>query len=98
MSSLPTTTATPDLLRRAYANLKSIRENLSGGYVHDEGLFNMFATALNQLQQAGVDVREWRMPHDAIGNIGDNEFRARIDAILIYFIFRQENTQIGFHN
>jgi len=45
-----------------------------------------------------VDVSEWRMPYDAVGNIHASEFCARIDAILMYFTIRQEKAQIGFRN
>lgn len=89
--------ATADLVRRAFVNLKSVRDNLHDGYIHEEGLHTMYRKALDELQQAGADVSEWRLPYDAVGNINGNEFRARIDAILMYFSIQQEKTQIGFH-
>ena len=85
-----------DLIKRAYVNLTSVRANLPSGYVHEEGFFKMFNQALDELQQAGVDVSEWRMPRSALGNIDGNEFRAKIDAILMYFTVQHENTHIGF--
>ncbi|MGA2990418.1 MAG: hypothetical protein ABSD88_08070 [Candidatus Korobacteraceae bacterium] len=88
---------TEDLIRRAFVNLKSLRENLGSGYVHEESFFQMFNKALDKLQQAGEDVSEWRMPHNAVGNIDAGEFRAKIDALLMYFKVRQTKAQIGFH-
>jgi len=95
---MSTVVTTNDAIRRAYVNLKALRTNLPRGYVHEEGLFKMFNRSLDELQQAGVDVSEWRMPHDAVGNTDATEFAARIDAILMYFTLRQEKTQIGFCN
>ena len=87
---------TNDKIRRAFVNLKAVRDNLGTGYVHQEGLYKMFNQALEKLQQTGVSVSEWRMPHNAIGNVDAGEFRARIDAILMYFTIHVENRQIGF--
>ena len=89
--------ATADLILRAYVNLKSVRANLHVGYVHEEGLFTMYGKALDELQRAGIDVAEWRIPLDAVGSINGNEFGARIDAILMYFNIREKKTEIGFH-
>jgi len=89
---------TNDAIRRAYVNLKAVRTNLPSGYVHEEGLFKMFNRALDELQQTGVDVSEWRMPYDAVGNTDATEFAARIDAILMYFTLQQQKTRIGFRN
>lgn len=88
---------TSNLLLRAFANLKAVRENLTRGYVHEEEFFQMFDAALDQLQQAGVDVTEWRFPADAVGNTDAGAFRAKIDAILTFFSLRQEKVEIGFH-
>ena len=91
-----TTVQTGDAIQRAYANLKAVRDNLSGGYVHEETYYKMFSTALGELQQAGVDVSEWRLPPNPVGTLDANEFRAKIDAILMYFTIQQEKTAIGF--
>ncbi len=88
--------AQSDLIRRAYANLKSVRDNLPSGYVHDAGFFRMYDQALDQLQQSGNDVAEWRMPATAIGNVDGNEFRAKVDAVLTYFTVREKDVKIGF--
>jgi hypothetical protein len=88
---------TSDLIQRAYVNLKSVRDSLTSGYVHEEGFFHMFSRALDELGQAGIDVNEWRLPHGAVGNVDANEFRAKIDAILMYFTIQQNKIQIGFH-
>lgn len=94
---MPDADAQPDLIRRAFANLKSVRDNLPSGYVHDAGFFKMYDQALDQLQRAGHDVAEWRMPATAIGNVDGNEFRAKVDAVLTYFTVREKDVQIGFH-
>jgi hypothetical protein len=87
---------TGDSILRAYVNLKSVRDNLPDKNVFQPGLYSMFNNALDQLQQAGLDVGEWRLPGDAVGNTHAKEFAARIDAILMYFIFQKEKTPIGF--
>ncbi len=85
-----------DLIRRAYVNLKSVRDNLpERGYIVEKTLFAMFNRALAELQAAGKNVSEWRMPPDAAGRIDTSEFRAKIDAILMYFTV-QQRVQIGF--
>lgn len=88
--------AQSDTIRRAFANLKAVRDNMPSGYVHDGGLFKMYDRALDQLQQAGHDVLEWRIPAAAVGNIDGNEFRAKVDAVLTYFTVRENDVQIGF--
>jgi hypothetical protein len=87
---------TGDPILRAYANLKASRENLPERFVYQEGFYRMFDLALDELQQAGVDVSEWRLPPNAVGITHSSEFRARIDAVLMYFTLRQEKTPIGF--
>lgn len=87
---------TGDPILRAYANLKAVRDNLPDRFVFQQGLYTMFNNALDELQQAGVDVREWRLPSNAVGNTHAKEFAARIDAILMYFAFQKEKTTIGF--
>jgi hypothetical protein len=87
---------TGDQILRAYANLKSVRDNLPDRNVFQPGVYTMFNNALDELQQAGVDVREWRLPSDAVGNTNAKEFAARIDAILTYFIFQNGKKTIGF--
>lgn len=87
---------TGDPILRAYANLKAVRNNLPDKNVFQHGLYTMFNSALDELQQAGVDVREWRLPSNAVGNTHAKEFAARIDAILMYFTFQNEKTTIGF--
>jgi hypothetical protein len=81
---------------RAYANLKAVRENLGTGYIHEEGFYRQYNQALDELQQAGVDVNEWRIPASAVGEIDGKEFRAKIDAILFYFEVQKPRTKIGF--
>ncbi len=85
-----------DLIRRAYANLESLRDNLTPGYVHEPGFYKMYDQALDQLQQAGNDVGEWRIPAGAVGFIDGNEFRAKVDAVLAYFTVQKEQVKIGF--
>ncbi len=87
---------TGDPILRAYANLKAVRDNLPDKNVFQEGLYAMFNGALDELQQVGVDVREWRLPSGAVGNTHAKEFAARIDAILMYFSFQTQKTTIGF--
>jgi hypothetical protein len=87
---------TGDPIPRAYANLKAVRDNLPDRNVFQSGLYTMFNNALDELQQAGVEVREWRLPSNAVGNTNAKEFAARIDAILMYFVFQNEKTAIGF--
>jgi len=85
-----------DPILRAYASLKAVHDNLPDKNVIQPGLYTMFNNALDELQQAGVDVREWRLPSNAVGNTHAKEFAARIDAILMYFTFQNEKTTIGF--
>ncbi len=87
---------TGDPILRAYANLKAVRDNLPDKNVYQEGLHVMFNNALDELQQVGVDVREWQLPSGAVGNTHAKEFAARIDAILMYFNFKTQKTTIGF--
>jgi small-conductance mechanosensitive channel len=86
-----------DLLRRAFANLTSVRNNLPEKLVNQQVLYQQFDSALNQLEQAGENVNEWRRSdnHEPLHAL---EFKAKIDAILRFFTIKQENTQIGFHN
>ena len=94
-----TATQTADQTRRAYVNLASLRKNLSPGYVTEATFYDMFERSLDQLQQAGHDVAEWRLPHNAKERqeTDSSEFLARIDAVLGYFTILQEKTAIGFH-
>ena len=94
MASSPLKTGDPIL--RAYANLRAVRGNLPSGFVHEKGLYLMYNQALDELQQVGVDVGEWRMPFDAVGETDAKEFGARIDAILMYFSIREQKAPIGF--
>jgi hypothetical protein len=91
-----TTARTGDAILRAYANLKAIRDNLPDRFVYQQEFYTMFNEALEELQQAGVDVSEWRLRPDGLGNTHATAFRAKIDAILTYFSIRQEKTRIGF--
>jgi hypothetical protein len=93
---MSTAARTGDPVLRAYANLKAVRDNLGPGYVHEEGFYRQYNSALDELQQAGVDVSEWRMTHSDVGNIDGREFRAKIDAILIYFNVQTQKPAIGF--
>jgi len=90
---------TADLIRRAYVNLASLRKNLSPGYVTEATFYDMFERSLDQLQQAGHDVAEWRLPQNAKRSqeTDSSEFLARIDAVLGYFTILHEKTAIGFH-
>jgi hypothetical protein len=94
---MATTMQTEDALQRAYVNLKSVRNNLSSGYVHEETFYKMFNTAPGELENAGMELAEWRLPANAVGTLDANEFRAKIDAILMYFTIQREKAQIGFH-
>jgi hypothetical protein len=85
-----------DPIRRAYANLMSLRANLQPGYVTDTIYYTMFDNALDQLQQAGANVSEWRIPRQSVGNLDSGEITVRIDAILTYFKVVQEKIPIGF--
>jgi hypothetical protein len=87
---------TGDPILRAYANLKAVRDNLGPGLVYQESHYKMFNRALDELQQAGIDVSEWRLPSGAVGVTHASEIKARIDAILMYFNVSQEKTPIGF--
>jgi hypothetical protein len=78
-------------------NLNAVRANLPEKMVNQPTLYQQFDTALNYLEQAGEDVHEWRRSDDE-GPLHSLEFKAKIDAILMYFTIQQENTQIGFHN
>ncbi len=91
-----TTGQNQDLLRRALVNLKAVRTNLPEKLVNQPTLYQMFDTALDQLEHAGEDVSEWRRSGDE-GPLHSVEFKAKIDAILMYFTIQQENTSIGFH-
>ena len=94
-----TTTKSPvDLFGRAYANLKSVRQNLGTGYVHERTFYEMYNQALNDLEQTGNDVQNWRIPSSAIGSLDAGELRAKIDAILTYFTVQRESVKIGFQN
>ncbi len=86
-----------DAILRAYVNLKAVRDDLPAKNVFQKGLYTMFNNALEELQEAGVDVREWRLPPGSFGCTHADEFRARIDAILMYFSIQQQKTKIGFH-
>ena len=90
---------TADKIRRSYVNLTSLRKNLSPGYVTEATFYDMFERSLDQLQQAGHDVAEWRLPQNAKRSqeTDSSEFLARIDAVLGYFTILQEKTAIGFH-
>ena len=90
------TVTTCDPILRAYANLRAVREHLGSGYIHQQGFYEQYGRALDELQQAGVDVSEWRIPANAVGEIHGKEFRAKIDAILIYFDVQKEGTRVGF--
>lgn len=93
---MPNATQNQDLLRRALVNLKAVRNNLPEKLVNQPTLYQQFDTALNQLEQAGEDVSEWRRWGDE-GPLHSLEFKAKIDAILMYFTIEQQDTQIGFH-
>ena len=91
-----TTAQNEDLIKRAYVNLTSLRKNIPGGYVQEATYYEMFNRSLDQLQQTGVDVSEWRLPRVAQGELDSSEFFARIDAILTYFTISTQKTTIGF--
>jgi hypothetical protein len=85
-----------DPILRAYANLKAVRDNLGLGLVYQESHYKMFNRALDELQRAGIDVSEWRLPPDAVGVTHASEMKARIDAILIYFTAQTQKPPVGF--
>jgi len=85
-----------DLIRRAFVNLKSLRDNVPAGYVHEGSFYGTFNLALDQLEKAGEDVSEWRLPPNAVGETDGLEFKAKIDAILMYFTIKRQKTPIGF--
>ena len=58
----------------------------------------MFERALNQLQQTGADVSEWRLPRSAVGEIDSSEFLAKVQAVLVYFTILKEKTPIGYRS
>ena len=86
-----------DLIRRAYVNLTSLRENMPDGYVHEKSFYKSFNQALDQLHHAGYDVNEWRLASNAVGETDGSEFKQKIEAILKYFTIQQERTAIGFN-
>jgi hypothetical protein len=88
---------TQDLIRRAFVNLKSLREHIPVGYVYEESFYRSFNQALDQLQQAGNDVSEWRLVSNAVGETDGLEFKQKIDALLMYFTFQEQKTAIGFN-
>jgi hypothetical protein len=85
-----------DLLRRALVNLKALKANLPRGYIHEASFFTTFERSLDQLEQAGAEVSEWRLPHTDVGELEDSEFRVRIDAILEYFSVVERDASIRF--
>jgi hypothetical protein len=85
-----------DAIRRAYANLKSLRDNIPPGYVTDAVFYETFNRSLDLLQQTGADVREWRLPRKPIGEMDQSEFFLQIDAILAYFTILEQKIPIGF--
>lgn len=89
---------TGDPILRSYANLKAVRDNPPERSVFQSGLYTMFNNALEELQQSGWGIREWRLPSNALGNTNAKEFAARIDAILMYFTFQKGKMTIGFRH
>ena len=85
-----------ELIRRAYVNLRALKENLHTGYVTDNSYYETFTRALDQLEKAGADVAEWRIYKGDYGKLEGGEILMRIDAILMYFTIQQEKTRVGF--
>src|SRR5277367_4481238 len=86
-----------DLLKRAFANLTSIREHVTLGNVFQDTHLNLYNKALGYLKQAGEDVSEWRLPPTAEqGAMDSSELRALIDSILVYFQLKESKASIGF--
>ncbi len=90
------TVQSQDLPRRALVNLTAVKNNLPEKMVNQPSLYEMFDKALDQLEQADVDVSEWRRSGQD-GPLHALEFKAKISAILMYFDIEQKQTQIGFH-
>ena len=88
-----------ELIRRAYANLTGLRENLPKGLVHEgcAELLDIYKCALDELEEAGFDVNEWRI-RTRLGELHVTVLRAKIDAALTYFTVQQKRVQIGFRN
>jgi len=57
-----------DILARAYAMLKSLRENIDRmtDYYVPETYFREFDTVLDKLEGVGIDVAEFRIPDSAV--------------------------------
>jgi len=87
-----------DHVKRALVRLNALRGNLDmTGYV-EQGVVEIFNSALDELQRAGEDVSEWKTisPSEVYQGVDQHEFRAKVDAILMSFTVQQERVQIGF--
>ena len=58
-----------DKLARAYATLKSLRNNIAEMTVVEEKYVHEFHTALDKLESIGIDVSEFRIPDSEIAPI-----------------------------
>jgi hypothetical protein len=83
-----------DILRRAYHNLIALRNNVPKGYI-ERKYADQFHHALDQLEQVGFDVREWRIPLSALREFQHQDLLTRLDAVLGYFT-KYERETIGF--
>jgi hypothetical protein len=81
-----------DLIRRAFHNLASLRSNLPKGYINRK-YADQLHHGLDQLERAGYDVDEWRVPHST-RDLEHQDLAIRLDAVLGYFSNPQE--KIGF--
>jgi len=82
-----------DLIRRAFHNLSALRANVPKGYI-ERKYADQFKHALDQLEQVGFDVQEWRIPPSDLREFEYEDLVTRLDAVLGYFERPQE--KIGF--
>jgi hypothetical protein len=82
-----------DLIRRAFHNLTALRANVPKGYI-ERKYAEQFHHALDQLEQVGYEVQEWRIPPSALHEFEYEDLVTRLDAVLGYFERPQE--RIGF--
>jgi len=91
---------TKDLVKRALVSLSALRENLDmTGYVQ-QGSVDTFNNALDGLQQAGKDVSTWKRisSSEVYQGVDQNEFRAKVDEVLMSFTIKKKKVAIGFRS
>jgi hypothetical protein len=78
-------TQDPDeLIRRSFYNLSALRSNVPKGYI-ERKYADQFHHALNQLEQPGFDVQEWRISSSAMLGFERKDLFIKMDAVLGYF-------------